>query len=415
MLAETLAVFCSAVGDGIRWGEDMAIHHARVSKANVERLASGDMIRDTDLTGFGVRRQKGGPIYFLQKRIGKRIRWMTIGPHGSPWTPEAARKEAYRLLGQIAGGSEPVTKRQDLADKPTVKEAAERFMAEHGVRLKAGSYEKYRYLIDRYIVPELGDRLVERIARPDVLKLHTAMAAKPPLANYAVSVLSKMMSWAEEHGLRPSQSNPCFKIKKFRENKRQRYLSQEEYERLGGVLARVEGIDRENLTIVAALRLLMLTGARVNEILSLAWRSVDLERALLLLPDSKTGQKVIRLNPQAVEVLRAIPRVDGNPYVVVGRRPGEHLVNLQKPWRRIRVEAGLGDVRIHDLRHSYASVAAAAKGSLPMIGRLLGHNHQNTTARYAHLADDPVDDLNAAVGERIARAIGLAGSSKAGG
>lgn len=384
-----------------------SIFNARVTKAAVDRLGPDEMIRDTDLTGFGVRRQKGPPTYFLQKRIGARVRWMTIGRHGAPWTPESARKEAYRLLGQIAGGQEPHLRRQDLTDKPTLAEAAQRFLDEHGTRLKPGSFVKYKYLIERYIVPELGDRLIERIARPDVLKLHAAMAKKPPLANYAVSVLSKIMSWAEEHALRPAQSNPCFKVKKFRENKRQRYLSNEEYVRLGELLFRIERIDAENEMIVAALRLLMLTGARVGEILSLRWSSVDLQRGLLLLPDSKTGQKVIRLNPQAMHLLAHVQRQPDNPHVIVGRRPGEHLVNLQKPWRRIRAEIGLDDVRIHDLRHSYASVAAAARGSLPMIGRLLGHNHQNTTARYAHLAPDPVDELNATVGATIAQSIGL--------
>ena len=383
------------------------IRKARVTKTSVEGLGPDEMIRDTDLAGFGARRQKGPAVYFLQKRIGARIRWVTIGRHGAPWTPETARREAYRLLGQIAGGEEPHTKRENLAELPTLKEAAQRFKTEHGIRLKPATYEKYRYLIDRYIVPELGHALIDRIARPDILKFHASMAKTPTLANYAVNVLSKMMSWAEEHGLRPSQSNPCFRLKKFRENKRQRYLNEAEYVRLGEVLRRTETIDGENFYIVAALRLLMLTGARVGEIRTLAWRSVDLERGLLILPDSKTGQKVIRLNPQAVAILKALPRVKGNEHVIPGRRAGSCMVNLQKPWRRIRQEAGLDDVRIHDLRHSFASVGAAKKGSLPMIGRLLGHNHQNTTARYAHLADDPVDDLNATIGATIAAAIGM--------
>ena len=172
------------------------------------------------------------------------------------------------------------------------------------------------------------------------------------------------------------------------------------------MLARVEKIDTENLYIVAAIRLLILTGARLSEIRGLLWQSVDLERSLLILPDSKTGQKTIRLNPPAVALLRGVPRVHGNAHVIVGRKPGSHLVNLQKPWRRIRADAGLDDVHIHDLRHSFASVAAAAKGSLPMIGRLLGHTQQNTTERYAHLADDPVDELNAVTGARISAALG---------
>lgn len=381
------------------------ILRTRITKHAVDRLGAGTMIRDTDLTGFGVRRQRDGAFYFLQKRIGNRVRWITIGPHGSPWTAETARKEAYRLLGQIAGGAPPQTRRQELEGKPTVRDAAQHFMAEHGTQLKHQSRIKYQFLLDRYILDELGDRLLETINRADIMRLHARMAAKPPLANYAVSVLSKLMSWAEEQGLRPLQSNPCFRLKKYRENARQRFLSTEEYARLGATLASVERIDQENFYIAAAIRLLILTGARLSEIITLKWQYVDLERRMLSLPDSKTGQKIIRLNPQAVDALKRIPPLAGNPYVIVGRRPGACLVNLQKPWRRIRALAGLDDVRLHDLRHSFASMAAAQRGSLPMIGRLLGHNHTRTTSRYAHLAADPVDKLNAGVGEAIAAAL----------
>ena len=384
----------------------MTIRNTRVTKQAVDRLTVGETIRDTDLVGFGARRQKGAAVtYFLQKRMGARIRWVTIGRHGSPWSPETARREAYRLLGQLADGQLPTTKREDLATKPTVADTAKAFMAEHGTHLKEGSRIKYQYMIDAYIVPELGDRLLDSIARSDVMKLHAGMAKKPPLANYAVSVLSKLMTWSEEHGLRPLQSNPCWQLKRYRENKRQRFLSKTEYERLGQVLTDTETINQENLYIVAAIRLLLLTGARVGEIINLQWPWVDLDRQLLILPDSKTGQKVIRLNGAAVAVLKAIPRRERNRHVICGRRDGACLVNLEKPWRRIRAEAELDDVRLHDLRHSFASVAASQKGSLPMIGRLLGHNHTRTTARYAHLADDPIDGLNATVGDVIASAL----------
>lgn len=208
------------------------IRHGRVTRAAVEKLKPNEVLRDTDLVGFGARRRKGLPSYFLQKRIGARIRWITIGRHDSPWTPETARREAYRLMGQIASGDEPRMKRDDLAELPTLADAAKRFMAEHGVTLKPTSLEKYRFLIERYILPELGERLIARIARTDVLKFHAGMARKKPLANYAVSVLSRIMSWAEEHELRPLQSNPCFRIKKFGEKKRQRYLSHKEFVRL---------------------------------------------------------------------------------------------------------------------------------------------------------------------------------------
>ena len=384
----------------------MTIIHTRVTKHSVDHMRPGETIRDTDLVGFGARRQKGAAVtYFLQRRIGARIRWVTIGRHGSPWTPESARKEAYRMLGQLADGRLPTTRRDDLDTKPTITDTAKTFMASHGTHLKEGSRVKYQYVIDAYIVPMLGDKLLDSVTRADVMRLHTGMAKKPPLANYAISVLSKLMTWSEEHGLRPLQSNPCWQMKRYRENKRQRFLSNAEYQRLGQVLAKTETLNEENLFIVAAIRLLLLTGARVGEIITLKWTWVDLDRQLLVLPDSKTGQKIIRMNGAAVAVLKALPRRDGNPHVICGRREGASLVNLEKPWRRIRAEAGLQDVRLHDLRHSFASVAAAQKGSLPMIGRLLGHSNPRTTARYSHLADDPVDGLNTSVGEAIAEAI----------
>ncbi len=388
------------------------ISHARVTKAQVDRLAPGEMIRDNSLVGFGVRRQKGAPVFFLQKRIGARVRWITIGRYGSPWTPDSARQEAYRLLGQVAEGTPPVTRPDALAAKPAVRDAVKVFLAEHGTRLKPSSHEKYTFLINACVIPELGDRLVADVNRADVMKLHARLAKTPQQANYAIAVLSKFMTWSEEHGHRPMQSNPCFRLKKYRAVRRQRYLSPDEFTRLGTVLDRVQSIDHEHFYFAAAVRLLLLSGARLGEILTLAWKSVDFDRQLLLLPDSKTGQKVIRLNPQTLDLLRSIPRVDGNPYVIIGRREGSHLINLQKPWRRIRREAGLDDVHLHDLRHTFASVAAAANGSLLMIGRLLGHSQTQTTQRYAHLSNGPVDQLNKDVGDKIAAAIGMRGKGQ---
>lgn len=212
------------------------------------------------------------------------------------------------------------------------------------------------------------------------------------------------MSWAEDAGFRPYGSNPCRGVAKYRVNNRERFLSEDEFARLGSMLTSLE--EEEGAFVIAAVRLLLLTGARLNEILTLSWSWVDLERKLLLLPDSKTGQKAIRLNDAAVDVLKALPRLKSSPHVFPGRKAGEHIVNLQKPWRRIREAAGLEDVRLHDLRHSFASVAAASGASLQMIGKLLGHTRPQTTARYAHLADDPTRELNDKVGQVIARVTG---------
>ncbi len=232
------------------------------------------------------------------------------------------------------------------------------------------------------------------------------------MANLCLAVFSKLLSWSEEQGWRAENTNPCRGLTKYREGKRERFLALSELTRLGVVLAEVEHHNSETPAAIAAIRLLILTGARLREILTLKWSYIDYQRGLILLPDSKTDAKPIALNGAAIDVLNNIDRLEGNPYVIVGRKNGAHLVNLQKPWRAIRKAAGLDDVRIHDLRHSFASMAVASGASLPMIGKLLGHTQTQTTQRYAHLADDPLHQLNEQIGGAIAQAMGKQKSNK---
>ena len=254
-------------------------------------------------------------------------------------------------------------------------------------------------------MPRLGRRPISDIKRQDIAKLHYELASKPYQANRTLAVLSKFFNWAEKHGLRPDGSNPCRHIEKYRESRRERFLSEAELARLGDALREAEKHDSATPWTIAAIRLLLFTGARLSEVLTLEWHHVDTERGLLMLRDSKTGRKAIRLNYPARQVLDSVPRLEGNPFVICGDRTGQHLVNLQKPWRRIRKAAKLDDVRIHDLRHSFASVAASDGQSLVIIGKMLGHSQPATTARYAHLADDPVQAASEVVGARIAAAI----------
>ena len=382
-----------------------SIRRARISKTTVDALQPGEMLRDTEIIGFGVRRQRGAPVYFVRKRIDGLGKWITIGTHGAGWTADKARKAAQSILGTIADGKDPVaTKRLDR-DRSRVADAAELFLLHHGPKLKSRTREEYERLFKLHILPAFGHRRVDEINRTDVARFHAERSATKSGANFALACLSKFMSWAEEHGLRPDNSNPCRRVKKYAAVKRERYLTGEEFTRLGAELDRTDDEGEDSPFVTAALRLLILTGARLNEILTLKWSFVDLERGLLFLPDSKTGQKSIRLSEAAVAVLAGLPRLSGNPHVLPGRVEGGHLINLQKPWRRIRERAGISDVRIHDLRHSFASVAAASGGSLPMIGKLLGHSQPQTTARYAHLADDPLRELNERVGGAIADAL----------
>ena len=218
-------------------------------------------------------------------------------------------------------------------------------------------------------------------------------------------MLSKLFNLAEKWGYRPDGSNPCRHVDRYPEHKQERFLSTEELGRLGTALEQAEQARAEMPGVLAAIRLLAFTGCRLSEILTLKWGHVDFERTCLRLPESKSGAKVVRLSPPALAVLQGIERHNDAPYVITGREPGKHLINLRKPWHRIRERAGLHDVRLHDLRHSFASVGAAGGLSLPMIGALLGHTQAATTQRYSHLADDPLRQANDMIGERIAAAM----------
>lgn len=377
---------------------------ARVNTTAVDALMPGETVRDVEIKGFGARRRStAAPSYYLQTRVKGRLRFITIGTHGSPWTPASARKEALRLITKINDGLDPGQAKASARAAPTFGEVADRFLAEHGPKLKMRTRDDYARLIDSALKPTFGRRRVADIAIGDVAAFHVRLAATPRTANYALAVLSKIMSWAEARHLRPTRSNPCPGVKRFREVQRQRYLSQAELQRLGATLDACEASGGESPPAIAAIRLLLLTGCRLSEILTLQWQHVDLERGLLLLPDSKTDQKVVYLGGEARALLASLPRDPGNPHVVVGERAGAHLVNLQTAWRRIRTSAGIPDVRIHDLRHSFASVAAGNGASLPMIGKLLGHSSSLTTQRYAHLVADPIKDLSDVVGNAIAR------------
>ena len=220
------------------------------------------------------------------------------------------------------------------------------------------------------------------------------------------------MNWAEANGYRKQGSNPCGGIKRYKEIKRERYLTQEELGRLGKALAEAEA-NSLNPYVIATLRLLLLTGARLNEILTLRWQYVDVARQQIRLPESKTGPKTLLLNDPAVAVLNSLPRLENNPWVLPGHIQGTHLVAVEKPWYALRKKAGIPDVRLHDLRHSFASVAVDAGGSLPIIGRLLGHGHTQTTARYAHVGQSPAQALANITGATIHAALGARTDSNA--
>ena len=268
---------------------------------------------------------------------------------------------------------------------------------------KASTAYEYKRSVEHFINNAMGKMKTVDINRPDVAAMHHDLRKIPYQANRVLGVLSKMMNLAEIWGLRQGGSNPCRHVKKYPEKGRERFLSKEEFIRLAKVLDEVEFSGEETKSCVNAYRLLMFTGCRLGEIQKLEWTHVKFKTQELHLPDSKTGAKTVYLGNAAIDVLKKIKKLDDNPYVITGKKDGNYLTDLQHPWRRIRAKAKLDDFRIHDLRHSFASNAIALGMSLSMVGKLLGHTQIQTTARYAHLASDPVKEAANLVAQSIAR------------
>jgi integrase len=362
---------------------------------------------DGDIPGFGVRVMPSGRKgYLVQYRVGTRSRKLALGSHGV-LTVDQARARAIQALADVKGGGDPAEVRKERREAITVRELAERFDREHvAVRVKESTAKEYRRNLKRFILPALGRLRVTDVSRADVAKFHHSLRHIPYQANRNLEIVSKMFSLAEMWGLRPEDSNPRKHLAKYTEHKRERFLSPAELKRLGETLNEMEAERVELPAAITAVRLLLLTGCRLNEIMKLRWEHVDLSDAVLRLPDSKTGAKVVHLGQAAVEVLAAIERQPFNPHVIVGTLPGQRLSDLQPFWRRVRARAGIKDVRIHDMRHTFASVAVASGQGLPMIGKLLGHSQVQTTARYAHLAGDAVRQAANDVADVIAGRLG---------
>jgi integrase len=361
-------------------------------------------IWDDEVPGFGLRiLPSGRKSYVVQYRAGRRSRRISLGP-STVLACEQARTRAITVVAAARNGEDPAAERDAGRQTITVKELADRFDKEHiALRVKESTAKEYRRNLKRFIVPALGRHRVTEVTRADVAQFHHDLRHIPYQANRCLEVVSKMFSLAEMWGLRPDGSNPRKHIKKYAEEQRERFLSPAELKRVGEVLREMESEGIELASAIAATRLLILTGCRLSEIMTLQWEHVDVTGNALRLPDSKTGAKVVHLGQPAIELLDKIERVDKNPWVIVGTKPGARLTDLQPFWQRVRARAGLNDVRIHDLRHTFASTAVAGGQGLPMIGKLLGHTQVQTTARYAHLAADSVKHAVGTVSSALAR------------
>ena len=385
---------------------------ARITKKAADALTARQreyMLWDDDIKGFGVRvHPSGRKVYLVKYRHHGRVVKRTIGPHGTI-SPAAARALAAEIVTAAKTGRDLMGRVLPLQadDVATMHDLAKQFLEEYvPAHCKPSTAHSYAIAVRQHVLRRLGNRRVADVTRGDVAALHHRMRRTPYAANRTIGILSAMFTAAELWGLRPQGSNPCRYVKRFRERKRERFLSDAEYRRLGAVLREAERTGAVAASAIAAIRLLMLTGCRLSEIMTLRWDQVVLEAGELRLPDSKTGAKVVHLGEPAVAVMRGIVRKEDNPWVITGRRPGSRLASLHFPWGRIRKQSVLEDVRLHDLRHSFASGGLLVGEGLPMIGKLLGHSQVQTTARYAHLADDPVKAAANRIAGRIAEVAG---------
>ena len=384
------------------------LNSGTISRHTVERLATENreaVFWDRDLSGFGVRvYPSGAKVYVVQTRAGGKSRRITIGRHGLV-SAEQARRKAAMVIASIKAGQDPGRNGSlpATAAGPTLAEVAERYMREHvAVRCKPATASGYRNALDKVLLPTFGSVPLGRIGRDQVATLHYRLHNTPAMANRVIETLSRLFHMADAWGIAPEGGNPCRFVEKYPERSCERFLSEREFRRLGRVLGELEAEGRVSPSAAAAFRLLMLTGCRRNEILTLRWEDVDLDVGELRLRDAKTGPRSVALSPVARKVLAALPRLPDNPWVIAGARRGSHFSNLNGRWLVVRARAGLEDVRIHDLRHSFASRALALGESLTMIGKLLGHRKVQTTARYAHLARESVKMSAARVSESIA-------------
>ena len=355
---------------------------------------------DPDLKGFGIRVYASGrKVFVVQTRGPNGPKRVTLGRYGK-LAPEQARKRAARVIDRIKRGLEPFP--VPVEPELTVARLAERYMKGHvAVNCRAATQASYRYTIEAHILPELGELPMSEVDRSRVAKFHYRRRRTPQAANAAVKILSRMFSMAESWELLPPGRNPCRAVRRYKEVRRERFLTPDEYRELGRVLQEAEADGSVRPSAIAALRLLMLTGCRKNEIVRLRWDDVDRATRQIRLRDTKTGPRTIPLSSAVEAVLEGIPRDGDSPWVIAGRKPGAHLVNVDAMWKRLRAKAGIEDVRIHDLRHSWASRALALGESLSMIGKLMGHGQVATTARYAHLARDTEKASAAKVGGSI--------------
>jgi len=397
----------------------------RLNKTIVDRIEPDPLkqvlVWDEAVKGFGVRvTPTGTKTFILQYRDElRRSRRVTVGRYGA-FTVDEARKKAGAILRGVAGGDDPAAERERRRNAPTMADLADRYFKEYAPRKRTETGD--RKMWDARLAPTLGAKKVEDVRFGDVDELHRGLKATPYQANRVLALLSKMFSLANRWEM--CSGNPCKGVERFQEDRRERFLSQQEIVRLFEALQSVptDTVERRKkqgrqdnerelrfaTTAADSIRLLILTGARRGEVLSATWDQFDLDGGVWTKPSSHTKQKKIHRVPlsaparQLLETIRE--RELDKVFVFPGAQEGQPLREIKRFWEKVRATAEIPDVRLHDLRHTFASILASRGASLTMVGALLGHSQPATTARYAHLFDEPLREAAEAVGSFVADA-----------
>jgi integrase len=362
---------------------------------------------DSEIPGFGTKVMPSGVKTFvlgyrpMPGGRGTPKRQLKLGTYG-PMSPEQARQAALTAFAEIRLGRDPQAEKSRQRKSLSVAEFIDAFLENHVAKLKPATRISYGLTLGK-VRDVYGGLKAEALKRAQVEALHHSLDQTPYLANRLMSAVSSLYIWGGGNGHLPGgHPNPSRGILRYQEQGRERFLSGEEIGRLGDALRMAE---TKYPYPVAAIRVLLMTGARVNEILHAQWDWLDIERGLLNLPTSKTGRKSIFLPGPALAIIAGLPRLHGSPFIFPGHVPGQPRGKLWKPWTEIRHAAGLDGLRLHDLRHSHASVGVSAGLSLPIIGRLLGHATPAMTARYSHLSAHPVRAASETIGAEITAAL----------
>lgn len=382
----------------------MHLTKTAIDKATYEHSSGKrQVLWDDSLPGFGLRVYPSGKKTFvLSYRSAGRKRLMTIGGFGA-LTLVGARDLAKQRLGDITRGADPLAARQRETQAETIAELSQAYLDRYA-RPRKKTWDQDEKRINRAILPHWALRKAKSITRADVANLHLRIGGSSIYeANRTVALLSKMFELARNWGvIDESAPNPARGLDRFKETKRERWVKPEEMPRLAAA------VDAErNVYVRAAIWLYLLTGLRKTELLEARWENVDLIRREIRLPDTKSGRPHdVPLSAGAIHLLRLLPRQEGNPFVLPGHIEGRSLVNISKPWDRIRKHAGIDDVRLHDLRRTVGSWMVQSGASLPLIGRVLNHSNVSTTQVYARFGLDPVRDALEAHGQRVLDTVG---------